>query len=322
MRCSSTSYRSGIYDTVSIAAAPPPPGTASPPPPPLTVTIYPCHCRCGSWTYQGVTVPGACGNPDNDPGGNWCFPSSGGCRLANGQILSTNYMYCNIADHPEGFCLDPPPAPPRPPPPPAPAGCSNTCQYSSDGDCDDGGPGSSYSYCAFGTDGVDCGCRLTPPSPPPANQQQLPPPPSPPPPRRRRHLHPHHHRRLRRLRPGHHHHRHPHHRRRCHYHHRRHRRRRPRRCQRRRCLYRRPSHHHHRHRLHPHHHHHHHRLRPPARHRSCHRHRVHRQSHLCPAAALATSPPSITTDSLHGDSGGRRIGLPERLHAWRSRRPC
>eukprot|EP00966_Prymnesium_polylepis_P084253 1950325-Prymnesium_polylepis.1 len=40
------------------------------------------------------------------------------------------------------------------------AGCSDdtaTCLYGSDGDCDDGGDGSLYSYCPLGTDCTDCG---------------------------------------------------------------------------------------------------------------------------------------------------------------------
>jgi hypothetical protein len=55
--------------------------------------------------------------------------------------------------------------------------CSNTCNnYASDGDCDDGSPGSEYSHCTLGTDCYDCGPRLlshshfphshSPPSPP------------------------------------------------------------------------------------------------------------------------------------------------------------
>ena len=38
-------------------------------------------------------------------------------------------------------------------------GCSNTCDYASDGDCDDGGPLSYYSICPYGTDCFDCGPR-------------------------------------------------------------------------------------------------------------------------------------------------------------------
>jgi hypothetical protein len=53
--------------------------------------------------------------------------------------------------------------------------CSNTCNWASDGTCDDGGPGGyPYGWCSYGTDCVDCGPR--PPRPPPP-----PPPPSPPP---------------------------------------------------------------------------------------------------------------------------------------------
>ncbi len=38
-------------------------------------------------------------------------------------------------------------------------GCDDTCQFASDGACDDGGPGSSFSVCDFGTDCADCGPR-------------------------------------------------------------------------------------------------------------------------------------------------------------------
>ena len=37
--------------------------------------------------------------------------------------------------------------------------CSDTCGYAGDGACDDGGPGSSFSVCSFGTDCTDCGPR-------------------------------------------------------------------------------------------------------------------------------------------------------------------
>lgn len=37
--------------------------------------------------------------------------------------------------------------------------CTNTCSYHGDGDCDDGGDGSSYSLCSLGTDCDDCGTR-------------------------------------------------------------------------------------------------------------------------------------------------------------------
>eukprot|EP00966_Prymnesium_polylepis_P028870 669358-Prymnesium_polylepis.1 len=44
---------------------------------------------------------------------------------------------------------------------------STSCQYLSDGYCDDGGPGAHYVSCPLGTDCDDCGDRITP-SPPSA----------------------------------------------------------------------------------------------------------------------------------------------------------
>ena len=41
----------------------------------------------------------------------------------------------------------------------AQSGCSNSCQYTSDGDCDDGGAGSEYQQCLACTDCADCGLR-------------------------------------------------------------------------------------------------------------------------------------------------------------------
>ena len=83
--------------------------------------------------------------------------------------------------------------------------CEHDCQYAADSSCDDGGPGSEFSVCSYGSDCSDCGIRdrspalpprAPPPSPPhpsypspnyppsiPANMPQAPPPPpSPPPP--------------------------------------------------------------------------------------------------------------------------------------------
>ena len=34
--------------------------------------------------------------------------------------------------------------------------CDNTCRYAFDVDCDDGGPGSDWSLCDYGTDCRDC----------------------------------------------------------------------------------------------------------------------------------------------------------------------
>lgn len=37
--------------------------------------------------------------------------------------------------------------------------CEDTCEFSGDGDCDDGGPGSDFDLCTIGTDCADCGPR-------------------------------------------------------------------------------------------------------------------------------------------------------------------
>ena len=37
--------------------------------------------------------------------------------------------------------------------------CTNTCEWARDGECDDGGEGSDYSVCDYGTDCSDCGSR-------------------------------------------------------------------------------------------------------------------------------------------------------------------
>jgi hypothetical protein len=37
--------------------------------------------------------------------------------------------------------------------------CNDSCQYDGDGDCDDGGPGSDFDYCDYGSDCTDCGTR-------------------------------------------------------------------------------------------------------------------------------------------------------------------
>ena len=48
------------------------------------------------------------------------------------------------------------------PPPSPPTGmCSESCQYPSDDTCDDGGSGSQFSICAYGSDCTDCGTRST-----------------------------------------------------------------------------------------------------------------------------------------------------------------
>ncbi len=40
---------------------------------------------------------------------------------------------------------------------PPPRGCTDTCRFAADGECDDGGPGAQYEECTYGTDCADCG---------------------------------------------------------------------------------------------------------------------------------------------------------------------
>ena len=62
------------------------------------------------------------------------------------------------------------------PPPPKDTGCSNMCNYASDGFCEDGGAGAEYDWCDLGTDCEDCGPRTiyTPPASPPSLAPSLP----------------------------------------------------------------------------------------------------------------------------------------------------
>ncbi|MCG3137652.1 MAG: hypothetical protein HJJLKODD_01501 [Phycisphaerae bacterium] len=45
--------------------------------------------------------------------------------------------------------------------PPSGELCLETCPYSGDGECDDGGPGSTFAACFYGTDCADCGERTS-----------------------------------------------------------------------------------------------------------------------------------------------------------------
>jgi hypothetical protein len=38
--------------------------------------------------------------------------------------------------------------------------CEDACVFANDGECDDGGPGATSSYCDFGKDCTDCGKRV------------------------------------------------------------------------------------------------------------------------------------------------------------------
>ena len=121
-------------------------------------------------------------------------PLRTGCCLSS-YCATTNCPAWAAKFGPHECRLEPPPtAPPSPPPPMPPSPdapvvfqCDNLCvgnpSYALDGDCDDGGPGSEYSGCTFGTDCDDCSPRVASPSPsPPPPVPSLPPPASPSPP--------------------------------------------------------------------------------------------------------------------------------------------
>jgi hypothetical protein len=69
------------------------------------------------------------------------------------------YSICELGSD----CSDCGPRPQANAAPPAPAGmddlCTNTCSTAFDNECDDGGPGSLYSICDYGSDCSDCGRR-------------------------------------------------------------------------------------------------------------------------------------------------------------------
>lgn len=80
----------------------------------------------------------------------------------SGCFFQFAFLEQNVYQIPNTFC-DPSPSPPAPP-----GLCDGSCLWNSDGVCDDGGPGSEFGYCAFGTDCTDCGIRFfASPSPPP-----------------------------------------------------------------------------------------------------------------------------------------------------------
>ena len=140
--------------------APPPPRPPRSPPPPPSPPRAPgsvCVENC-NWSSDGDCDDGGPGAEYADCGyGADCLD----CGVRQGQ-------------------------PPRAPPPPRAPGsvCVENCNWSSDGDCDDGGPGAEYSDCGYGADCIDCGPRQAlPPSPSPPSPLSSPPSPvsSPPP---------------------------------------------------------------------------------------------------------------------------------------------
>lgn len=155
----------------------------------VDVTIY--SLEDTTWSYRTMGGRSAC---NGDSGGPALY-SMGGELVLMG-ITSWGDQYCvengyytrtdlyrsflSMASEPGGGGggTEPPPSDP----PPSTELCTNTCPYANDGECDDGGPGSLYDVCAFGTDCGDCGPREDPSAPPPPPPGEDDPDKDPPPP--------------------------------------------------------------------------------------------------------------------------------------------
>ena len=184
-----------------IASPSPPPVPSAPPPPPpsfppaLPGRTFVCENTCLG-AHNGQNIGGVnCGL--NIP----CPPvvADGMCQDGTGvDPISICQAGTDCADCGPAYVAfpAPPPTPFAPPPPPpsfppaVPGGnilCTNTCIgapggiVTPDGNCQDGGSGSTQSFCQLGTDCSDCGARYNNPTtgdpPPPAPPY----PPSPPP---------------------------------------------------------------------------------------------------------------------------------------------
>ena len=169
-----TNYR----HCVAPPPAPSPPRLRPPPAPPGTATCL-NTCRFAS--------DGDC--DDGGAGGEYhsCTPCTD-CEDCGPRAMGSCYQPGGHAGL-SPFLSPPPPtaspraAPPSPPMPPASAGCSNSCFFASDGECDDGGAGAEFPVCTPCTDCDDCGprdasgaaaCPLSPPSVSPSSASSSP----------------------------------------------------------------------------------------------------------------------------------------------------
>ena len=123
------------------------------------------------------------------PSTTYAIPATQSCmESVAGSDYSNRAVYLPLMDAGECTTPLPPPPPSLPPPPPSPPKlppqppspprppttpaevpiCEESCHYPADAFCDDGGPGSQYNICSFGSDCSDCGTRLaSSPAPPP-----------------------------------------------------------------------------------------------------------------------------------------------------------
>jgi len=121
---------------------PPPPPPSPPPPPELAKPVCTEWCLAFSNSFY-------CRPSDFSESGGLCSgcPSVNGCKHVAAPAMPTHQQS---------------------PPAPTSCMCVESCPYSSDGDCDDGGEGSEYTICNLGTDCHDCGPRCDGASTPPA----------------------------------------------------------------------------------------------------------------------------------------------------------
>jgi len=113
--------------------SPAPPSPPSVPEAPARETTSGCECL-KEWTYAAYDpVTDYCGNPDDDPGGDWCFVVDEGCEGINWGYCKDSLKSRNAKKAakktasplvpPLAPPVSPPPAPhvsPSPPPPPPP----------------------------------------------------------------------------------------------------------------------------------------------------------------------------------------------------------
>lgn len=129
---------------------------------PCTTSDYCCDCAC---TYCGPKEYCDAHSPFKT-NCNKCDPT---VRMPIGVKICANYFSttCStgVSSTLSSSTIQPTAFPTRHPTKfPTSATCSNSCRYQYDGYCDDGGVGSSYSDCAYGTDCSDCGYRTARPT--------------------------------------------------------------------------------------------------------------------------------------------------------------
>ena len=125
---------------------PPPPPPPSPPPPPPDVSLSPTQIRAGQ--QARVEFHGASGGAGAMRVGDIVVFLPAGDVSCTGAAQLQQSTSGGVLGAAASSTL-----------------CTDLCtrdDYASDGECDDGGAGSEFSHCAFGTDCHDCGPRADP----------------------------------------------------------------------------------------------------------------------------------------------------------------